>query len=106
MLAKYEHLKQAYARVRDGMQDPFNVQFEKLASPTQGTVNGKPVLLLGTNNYLGLTFDASCLGKATDALWAEGTGTTGSRVANGSYSSHRTLERQIAAFFGREAAML
>jgi 8-amino-7-oxononanoate synthase len=106
MLAKYGHLKQAYARVRDGMQDPFNVQFENLSSPTQATVNGRQVLLLGTNNYLGLTFDASCLGKAADALMAEGTGTTGSRVANGSYSSHRTLERKIAAFFDREAAML
>jgi 8-amino-7-oxononanoate synthase len=106
MLSKYSHLKQAYARVRDDKQDPFNVQFEKILSPTQGIVKGKPVLLLGTNNYLGLTFDASCIEKATDALHLEGTGTTGSRVANGSYSSHRMLEQKIAAFFGREAAML
>jgi 8-amino-7-oxononanoate synthase len=106
MLAKYEHLKQAYARVRDERQDPFNVHFEKISSPTQGIVNGRPVLLLGTNNYLGLTFDASCVAKATEALRLEGTGTTGSRTANGTYSGHRMLEQKIADFFGRAAAML
>jgi 8-amino-7-oxononanoate synthase len=106
MLAKYKHLKHAYAHVRDDKQDPFNVQFEKIFSPTQGIVNGRPVLLLGTNNYLGLTFDASCVDKATEALRVEGTGTTGSRTANGTYSSHRMLERRIADFLGRDAAML
>ena len=105
MLAKYAHLKEAYARLRHG-QDPFNVQFETIVSPTQGVVNGRPVVLLGTNNYLGLTFDETCIDKATEALHAEGTGTTGSRMANGTYSSHKMLEQKIANFFKREAAML
>jgi 8-amino-7-oxononanoate synthase len=106
MLAKYGHLKQAYARVRDNGQDPFNVKFEAVSSPTQAVVNGQPVLLLGTNNYLGLTFNARCIEEATEALRLEGTGTTGSRMANGTYGSHRKLEQKIAEFLGRAEAML
>jgi 8-amino-7-oxononanoate synthase len=106
MLAKYEHLKQAYARLRDSGQDPFNVRFDEISSPTQAMVDGRPVLLLGTNNYLGLTLDARCIDEATEALRLEGTGTTGSRMANGTYGSHLRLEEKIAAFLGRQEAML
>ena len=106
MLAKYHDLKQAHARLRDGAHDPFNVAFERIVSPTEARLDGCKILLLGTNNYLGLTFDASCIGRAAGALQAEGTGTTGSRIANGTYGSHADLERQIARFLGRRDAML
>jgi len=106
MLAKYEHLKQAYARVNDLKQDPFSIEFETISSPTQAVVNGQPVLLLGTNNYLGLTFNALCIEESREALRLEGTGTTGSRMANGTYGTHRKLERKIAEFLGRKEAML
>ena len=45
-----------------------------------------------TNNYLGLTFDESCIAEAVSVLEKQGTGTTGSRIANGSYDQHRRLE--------------
>jgi 8-amino-7-oxononanoate synthase len=106
MLAKYQHLREAYDRVRTAGADPFNVAFDTILSPTRARLQGRDVLLLGTNNYLGLTFDESCREAAAAAVRAEGTGTTGSRVANGTYSGHVGLERQIAAFFGRRDAMV
>jgi len=106
MLAKYHGLKQAYARLRDNGRDPFGVAFDEILSPTEARLDGQRVLLLGTNNYLGLTFDATCVDQAAAALRAEGTGTTGSRIANGTYGGHAALESQIARFFGCRDAML
>ncbi len=106
MLAKYGDLKQALARLRDSERNPFDVVFDRIVSPTTAKLRGRDVLLLGTNNYLGLTFDAGCIDHAAEALAREGTGTTGSRIANGSYGSHAALERQIAGFLGRREAMV
>ncbi|MBL8674141.1 MAG: aminotransferase class I/II-fold pyridoxal phosphate-dependent enzyme, partial [Rhodospirillales bacterium] len=63
-------------------------------------------LLVGTNNYFGLTFDESCKEAAIEAIRAEGTGTTGSRIANGSYNEHVALEREIAEFYGKKHCMV
>ncbi|WP_354624302.1 aminotransferase class I/II-fold pyridoxal phosphate-dependent enzyme [Psychromonas sp. MME2] len=79
--------------------DPFGIQVEKMNSPTEGIIRGRKTILAGTNNYLGLTFDKDCLDAAYNALEFEGTGTTGSRMANGSYSGHRNLELELAAFY-------
>lgn len=81
--------------------NPFGVQIERIISPTEGMIHGKPTILAGTNNYLGLTFDPECIAAARTALEFEGTGTTGSRMANGSYSGHRMLERELAEFYGK-----
>ncbi len=62
--------------------------------------------MAGTNNYLGLTFDPTCIAAAHDALNEAGTGTTGSRMANGSYAYHLDLERELAEFFGRGTAIV
>ncbi len=86
--------------------NPFNVVFDHVLSPTQAVVKGQPILLLGTNNYLGLTFDPAVITKAVEAVEAFGTGTTGSRIANGSYASHQRLERALADFYGRRHAMV
>ena len=61
---------------------------ERVLSPTEAIINGRKTLLVGTNNYFGLTFDPSCMDAAIEAIRAEGTGTTGSRIANGSYTEH------------------
>src|ERR1700712_2086247 len=101
MLSKYKDLKQAFARLRESGRDPFNAVFDTIVSPTEAVLNGRKILLFGTNNYLGLTLDPSCIEQADKALHAEGTGTTGSRIANGTYSGHTRLEQQIARFLGR-----
>jgi 8-amino-7-oxononanoate synthase len=77
-----------------------NVVMEKLLSPTEAIVNGRRTILAGTNNYLGLTFDPGCIDAACRALHDSGTGTTGSRAANGTYSGHVALEQELADFFG------
>lgn len=86
--------------------DPFNVQIDRIISPTEGIILGKSTILAGTNNYLGLTFDPKGIAAACAALEAEGTGTTGSRMANGSYSGHRMLERELAAFYEKREAIV
>lgn len=86
--------------------DPFGVQIDRIISPTEGVIDGRPTILAGTNNYLGMTFDADCIASARDALESSGTGTTGSRMANGSYASHRELELDLARFYGKRDAIV
>ncbi len=79
---------------------PFGVVTERVLSATEGIVNGRHTILAGTNNYLGLTFEPECIEAAQTAVQEEGTGTTGSRMANGTYSGHVGLEQELADFFG------
>jgi len=58
------------------------------------------------NNYLGLTFDEDCVAAAKSAIDSHGTGTTGSRVANGSYSEHIDLEKALAEHLGMPSCIV
>lgn len=86
--------------------DPFGIQIDEILSPTEGLIQGRKTILAGTNNYLGLTFDPDCIAAARDALEHAGTGTTGSRMANGSYAAHRELELDLARFYGKRDAIV
>jgi len=86
--------------------DPFHVVMERMISATEAIVNGRKVIMAGTNNYLGLTFDPGCVAAACTAVREEGTGTTGSRMANGSYAAHVALENELAAFFNCPTAIV
>lgn len=86
--------------------NPLEIRMERVLSPTRAIIHGRECVLLGTNNYLGLTFDEKAVQAAHDAIDFGGTGTTGSRVANGSYGSHQDLERALADFYGQKHAML
>ena len=79
---------------------PFGAVTEKILSATEGVVQGKKVILAGTNNYLGLSYDQRCIKAAQDAASRWGTGTTGSRMANGSFAEHLALETEMADFYG------
>ncbi len=85
---------------------PFGAVTEKILSPTEGIVNGHKVILAGTNNYLGLTFDPECIAAAQKAVAEQGTGTTGSRMANGTFAEHIELEQELAAFFDKQHAIV
>ncbi|VAV90070.1 Serine palmitoyltransferase [hydrothermal vent metagenome] len=87
-------------------QSPSSLQFSEILSSTEAILNGRRTILLGTNNYLGMTFDEASIEKGIDALREQGTGTTGSRIANGSYNGHKALEQEIADFYGMGEAML
>ena len=79
---------------------PIATPMDAVHSATSATIDGRRVLLAGTNNYLGLTYDAECRAAAIAAIEALGTGTTGSRMASGNYAGHRELERELAGAFG------
>jgi 8-amino-7-oxononanoate synthase len=106
IMSKFAPLKEAYDLLRTQGADPFSLKFDEILSPTEGVLNGRRTILLGTNNYLGLTFDENCIEASIAVLKAQGTGTTGSRIANGSYSGHRELEQRLATFFGRKDCMV
>ena len=103
---RHAGLLDAYRDVRTTGDDPFQIRMERVLSPTEAIINGRKTLLVGTNNYFGLTFDPSCMEAAIEAIRTEGTGTTGSRIANGSYSEHVALEAEIAEFYGKKHCMV
>lgn len=97
---KLDGIRQARTMLETVGIDPFGVAMEKILSPTEAIIHGRHTILAGTNNYLGLTFSQDALDAAHKALDAQGTGTTGSRMANGSFSTHRCLEQELASFYG------
>ena len=106
ILDKFETLRVAHDRLTALNADPFNVRFDEMTSSTEATIAGRPVLILGSNNYLGLTCHPRVIESGVEALRAFGSGTTGSRIANGTYAGHRVLEDRLGAFFGRRHAMV
>jgi 8-amino-7-oxononanoate synthase len=103
---KYALVSGRHSRVVQAGADPFGVCVNQVLSATRGRINGRDTILVGTNNYLGLTLDPACMDAATAAIREHGTGTTGSRIANGTYAIHRELEREIAAFMNRRGALV
>ena len=103
---KFSQFAELKQRFDDGGMLPFGAVTEKICSPTRAIVNGQEVILAGTNNYLGLTFDAEAIAASQDAVKENGTGTTGSRMANGTFSEHIKLEQELADFFGTRAAII
>ncbi|NKB81548.1 MAG: aminotransferase class I/II-fold pyridoxal phosphate-dependent enzyme [Nitrospirales bacterium] len=97
---KFRELAAARQTLMESSMDPFNVVIEQILSATEAIVGGRRTILAGTNNYLGLTFDPRCIDAASQAVQEEGTGTTGSRMANGSFAGHVALERELADFYG------
>jgi len=85
---------------------PIATPMDAVHSATAATIGGKRMVLAGTNNYLGLTFDAECRAAAIAAIEATGTGSTGSRMASGTYAGHRELEQALADAFGWAAGIV
>ena len=103
---KFQKLAETRKALEKNRSEFFKVVIEKMVSPTEVIINGRSVLLAGGNNYLGLTFHAECIRAACDAIQKDGTGTTGSRVANGTYSAHVALEQELSEFFGRRKTII
>jgi 8-amino-7-oxononanoate synthase len=103
---KYDTIIGRHDQVLQAGTDPFAVRVEQMISATEALVAGRRTILLGTNNYLGLTFDPDCIEASVDAVRSSGTGTTGSRIANGSYALHQELEHELAAFLQRRSCMV
>jgi 8-amino-7-oxononanoate synthase len=73
---------------------------------TEVTMKGRKVLMLGSNNYLGLTFHPKVREAARKAIDIFGTSCTGSRLINGTLCIHEELEERLAAFMKRPAALV
>ncbi|MEE8369806.1 MAG: pyridoxal phosphate-dependent aminotransferase family protein, partial [Dehalococcoidia bacterium] len=69
-------------------------------------IYGREVIMLGSNNYLGLTRHPKVIQAARDAISEHGTSLTGSRFLNGTTHLHERLEDKIAEFLGTEAALV
>jgi 8-amino-7-oxononanoate synthase len=70
------------------------------------TMEGAPRIMLGSNNYLGLTHHPAVIERARKAIALFGTGCTGSRLLNGTLRLHEELEARLAAFLSRDAALV
>ncbi len=103
---KFQTQAQLRADLQASGARPFGAVTEKLFSATEGIVNGQRVILAGTNNYLGLSLDPDCIAAAQQALQEQGTGTTGSRMASGTFAGHIALEQELAAFFDKRNAIV
>jgi 7-keto-8-aminopelargonate synthetase-like enzyme len=89
-----------------GMTDPFGMVMERVLSPTVAVCNGRETILLGTYNYMGMTFDPDVVAAGKQALDDFGSGTTGSRVLNGTYAGHREVEEALKKFYAMDHAMV
>ena len=72
----------------------------------EAEIDGKRVLMFGSNNYLGLTKHPKVREAAKDAIDRFGTSMTGSRLVNGSMKLHVEFEERLAAWFGKESALV
>ena len=89
-----------------GTATPGSTVIERVLGPCEIVIGGRPTLMFGSNNYLGLTFDPEVIAAAREAVVHYGTGTTGSRTANGTLSLHEDLERALADWFGKKYALI
>lgn len=103
---KFQPILDAHAGLPEGVDDPFSVRMDVVKSQTEAVIDGRDTILCGTNNYMGMTFDQNAMAAARKAVDDFGTGTTGSRVLNGTYAGHIDLENTLKDFYGTEYAMV
>ena len=107
LFSKFDPLiAQRQALLDTGVKDPFGLVMEKVLSPTRAICNGRETILLGTYNYMGMTFDEDVIEAGKKALDEYGSGTTGSRVLNGTYVGHKAVEQALKDFYGMDHAMV
>ncbi|MEX0599803.1 MAG: pyridoxal phosphate-dependent aminotransferase family protein [Rhodothermales bacterium] len=94
-----------YAQVKKADLYPYFRQIERNEG-SRAIMNGREIIMAGSNNYLGLTSDPRVQEAAAKAIKQYGTGCTGSRFLNGTLDLHIELEERLAAFMGRDACVL
>ena len=83
---------------------PLETVIDDVLSPTEVVVAGRRTLVFGSNNYFGLTSHPDVVAASKAATDHYGSATTGSRIANGTLSLHRDLERDLALAYGKRVA--
>jgi 8-amino-7-oxononanoate synthase len=100
LLEKHRAIADRFQRMIDMGVNALGVTNDQMISPTRAIVGNREIILAGTNNYMGITFEPSVIAAGKKALDEFGTGTTGSRIANGSFAMHKALEQSLAKFLG------
>ncbi len=98
----------SFTRAREVMAAgyyPYFVPIER-SNDTEAYVNGERKIMVGSNNYMGLTHHPCVIEAAQAALKKYGSGCTGSRFLNGNTDLHERLESRLAEFIGTEAALV
>jgi len=107
LLSKFDPLiAEREALLATGVRDPFAIVMDEVKSPTMAVIKGKDTILLGTYNYMGMTFDPDVIAAGKQALDDFGSGTTGSRVLNGTYQGHKACEDALKDFYGTRHAIV
>ena len=101
---KVNHYTEAKEAIKLGIYPYFRALSD--SEGVTATFEGKDVVMLGSNNYLGLTTDPRVRQAAIDAINRYGTSVTGSRFLNGTLELHLELERRLAKFVGKEAVLV
>jgi 8-amino-7-oxononanoate synthase len=97
-----------FTRVRDAREAGYYLMYREIGSPQDPvvTMDGQKVVMLGSNNYLGLTSHPKVKEAAIRATRKYGTGCAGSRLLNGTLDVHVHLEERLAEFMKREAVLV
>ena len=107
LMSKFDALiAEREALMATGVRDPFAIVMDEVKSPTLAMIKGRETILLGTYNYMGMTFDPDVIAAGKRALDEFGSGTTGSRVLNGTYQGHKACEDALREFYGTAHAMV
>ena len=107
LMSKFDALiAERQALIDTGVTDPFAIVMEQVKSPTEAVIAGRDTILLGTYNYMGMTFDPDVLQAGHDALHRFGSGTNGSRMLNGTFRDHIEVENALRDFYGTTGAIV
>jgi 8-amino-7-oxononanoate synthase len=106
LLEKFRAIESRLAMFENAAATPGLTVIEEVLGPCEVVVQGRPTLMFGSNNYLGLTKHPDVVDAARRALDDYGSGTTGSRTANGTFALHEALERDFADWFGKRHAII
>ena len=106
LLDKLRVIEKRRATFADGDAIPGLTVIDRILGPGEVVVGGRPTLMFGSNNYLGLTLHPAVTDAARRAVAEYGTGTTGSRTANGTLAIHEELEGEFADWFGKRHAII
>lgn len=107
LMSKFDGLiAERKALLDSGVTDPFAIVMDQVKSPTEAVIKGKDTILLGTYNYMGMTFDPDVIQAGKDALDQFGSGTNGSRMLNGTFRDHMEVEQALRDFYGVTGAIV
>ena len=98
----------SFTQAKEAMELGIYPYFRALSDSegTTATFEGKEVVMIGSNNYLGLTTDPRVRKAAHEAIDRYGTSVTGSRFLNGTLELHLELDRRLARYVGKESALV